>query len=195
NLYARIPSLVRRAGLLAAVALASACNTAPPESVVRRPQQVDSDPSNTPTRPTVDPSLRASAPMVGMFEPAAPAPYVAKVKDLLVGQPPTDDEVRAVTLDPQALRGLIDRWMGMPEYRAKMMLFFRNAFQQGQIANVDLADQLPSTIRANGTVATRMMRAIQESFARTVLQLIDEVRPLNEEVTTRRFMLNQPLSS
>src|SRR5215212_10061066 len=49
------------------------------------------------------------------FTPDPPAIYVAKVKNILVGQPPTDVEIAAVTADPGALRGLIDGWMTLPE--------------------------------------------------------------------------------
>ena len=37
-----------------------------------------------------------------------PAVYVAKVKNILVGQPPTDDEAAAVVADPTALGGPIE---------------------------------------------------------------------------------------
>ena len=51
------------------------------------------------------------------FQADAPAVYVAKVKNILVGLPPTDDEVAAVTADPSALGGLVDGWMQLPEYQ------------------------------------------------------------------------------
>ncbi len=38
------------------------------------------------------------------FEQDSPAVYVAKVKNLLVGLPPTDDEVKAVEADPTRAR-------------------------------------------------------------------------------------------
>src|SRR5690242_6228438 len=119
NRKPRLPSLAHRAGFLAAALFAGCTSTSDP--VERRPQQVENDPGGTQTTTPTDSTEWATAPMVTAFQPTAPASYVAKVKDLLVGQPPTDDEVRSVTLDPQALRGLIDLWMGTPEYRAKML--------------------------------------------------------------------------
>src|SRR5262245_58720608 len=62
-------------------------------------------------------------------EVLSPKAYVTKVKNLLTGLPPTDAEVSAVAKDANALRGLIDQWMTLPEHRAKMLDFFRNAFQ------------------------------------------------------------------
>src|SRR4051794_8911919 len=66
------------------------------------------------------------------FAPVAPAAYVAKVKNLLVGLPPTDDEVQQVTANPTALKGLIAGWMQQPQYLQKMLRFFELAFQQTQ---------------------------------------------------------------
>src|SRR5262245_58828517 len=66
-------------------------------------------------------------------EALPPQAYVAKVKNLLSGLQPTDGEVSAVRKDPEALRGLIMQWTALPEYRAKMLDFFRNAFQQNHV--------------------------------------------------------------
>src|SRR5437660_749291 len=76
---------------------------------------------------------------------SSPQVYVAKVKTILVGQPPTDDEVKAVAADPKALGGLVDQWMKQPEYAQKMMVFFELAFQQTQITDADFIDMIPPT--------------------------------------------------
>ncbi|HTA88374.1 MAG TPA: hypothetical protein VK745_02320, partial [Polyangiaceae bacterium] len=68
------------------------------------------------------------------FEAVAPAAYVAKVKNVLVGLPPTDDEVSAVVADSTALKGLVTGWQQLPEYQSKMQRFFELAFQQTQIS-------------------------------------------------------------
>src|ERR1051325_10687340 len=57
-------------------------------------------------------------------DPVPPQAYVAKVKNILVGLPPTDAEVAAVVADPAALGGLVDQWMQLPEYQQKMLVFF-----------------------------------------------------------------------
>src|SRR5262245_64882583 len=77
------------------------------------------------------------------FEPDPPMVYVAKVKNLLVGLPPTDAEVDAVIADPAALGGLIDEWMKQPEYQRKMLRFFQLAFQQTQITRASFIDISP----------------------------------------------------
>ncbi|XYI01047.1 hypothetical protein ACMHYB_15365 [Sorangium sp. So ce1128] len=125
---------------------------------------------------------------------AAPSAYTAKVKNLLTGEAPTNEEVEAVTRDPSALRGLIDGWMGQPEYRGKMIEFFKQAFQQTQITWDRFDEQVGHTMRfMNPTVRARMTHSAEISFALTALELIDEGRPFTEVLTTERFVLNPPL--
>src|SRR5213082_1260168 len=78
------------------------------------------------------------------FQADSPSVYVAKVKNILVGLPPSADEIAAVTKDPAALGGLVDTWMAMPEYDAKMMVFFELAFQQTQITTNNFVDLIPT---------------------------------------------------
>ena len=49
------------------------------------------------------------------FQADPPSVYVAKVKNVLVGLPPTDDEIKAVAADATQLTTLIDGWMGLPQ--------------------------------------------------------------------------------
>ena len=72
------------------------------------------------------------------FEPLPPAVYGTKVKDLLVGQPLTADELTALLAEPTAIgglptaiAGLIDKWMAQPQWRVRMFGFFQQAFQHG----------------------------------------------------------------
>lgn len=128
------------------------------------------------------------------FQPDVPAVYVAKVKNLLVGLPPTADEVTAVAADPTQLKTLIQGWMASPSYAQKMMRFFELAFQQTQISTADFADQgYPRQIVLNATVAPLLMQNLQESFARTVLALIAAGKPLSAAMTTQTFMMTTAL--
>ena len=134
------------------------------------------------------------------FEPLAPSAYVAKVKNLLVGLPPTDAEVQAVTADPKALGGLVDGWMALPQYAEKMQAFFAVAFQQTQVQPVDFDIQLGGVALGPGktspssrTMQQRLLQGLKESFARTAMQLVAEGKPFTEVITTRRFMLTPPL--
>jgi hypothetical protein len=128
------------------------------------------------------------------FQAVPAAVYVAKVKNLLVGLPPTDGEVQQVAADPAALQGLVTGWMQLPGYQQKMKRFFELAFQQTQISAADFADQVyPKQIDINGTTTPLLVQNIQQSFARTMLALIDAGRPLTDGVTTRQLMMTTAL--
>ena len=124
------------------------------------------------------------------FEADPPSVYVAKVKNILVGLPPTDDEVNAVAADPTQFGSLVDTWMGLPEYNQKMLRFFELAFQQTQVSSVDFADQAyPRQIDINGTTTPLLVQNAQESFARTVLELSAEGHPLTDAMNTSQLMM------
>jgi hypothetical protein len=130
------------------------------------------------------------------FEATAPASYTAKVKMLLVGQPVTAAELASVTGDPKALRGLIDTWMATPEFQAKMLAFFKNAFQQAQVDSTALLDQLGGrALASNGPALQRLLVNIQESFPRTVWQLVAGGKPFNGAITTNQYMVTTALAS
>src|SRR6185437_9363135 len=137
------------------------------------------------------PSARSDAGTIA-FQADPPRVYVAKVKNLLVGLPPTDDEIRKVTADPKQLASLIDGWMAMPEYTQKMQRFFELAFQQTQITVASFVDMMPP-YGMEGMAMPRLVENAEESFARTVLALIAEGRPLSEAMTTKRYMMTPPL--
>ena len=130
------------------------------------------------------------------FEAVSPKSYTAKVKNLLTGLAPTNEELQAVTADPTALKGLINQWMARPEYRSKMLAFFRNAFQQAQVDAASLRDRLGGTaLFTNGPTLPRMLVNIQESFPRTAWEMVEGGKPWNNVVTTRRFMMTSALAS
>jgi hypothetical protein len=131
---------------------------------------------------------------VPAFQADVPVTYVAKVKNILVGLPPSDDEVAAVTADPTQLQPLIQGWMALPQYTQKMQRFFELAFQQTQVSTADYADQFyPKQISINGTVTPLLMQNLQESFARTVQALIAQGQPLSAALTTQSFMMTTAL--
>ncbi|HXI58455.1 MAG TPA: hypothetical protein VNO55_20450, partial [Polyangia bacterium] len=128
------------------------------------------------------------------FEPLPPAVYGTKIKNLLVGQSLTNDELTALVNGGGVLPSLIDTWMAAPQWRTRMFGFFQQAFQQTQTSAADYDDQLGlKTTNWNAQDQLLFNQAAQESFARTALQLLDDGRPFTETVTTRRFMLNPPL--
>ena len=80
---------------------------------------------------TGSPDAQAEGGIAFQADPATV--YVAKVKNILVGLPPTDAEIQAVEADPTQLGPLIDGWMLLPQYQQKMLRFFQLAFQQTQV--------------------------------------------------------------
>jgi len=119
--------------------------------------------------------------------------YVAKVKNLLVGLPPTDDEIAQVTKDPTALGALVDSWIALPQYDQKMRTFFELAFQQTQITSADFADLIPKNGIGNGPGVPALVQNVRESFARTVLAIVQSGRPLTDAFTTKQLMLTPAL--
>jgi hypothetical protein len=130
------------------------------------------------------------------FEATSPASYTAKVKDLLTGLPPTAAELAAVTGDAKALTGLIDTWMATPQFQAKMLVFFKNAFQQAQVDGTAILDQLGGRgLATNGATLQRLLVDIQESFPRTAWQLVAAGKPWNGTIDTSQYMVTTALAS
>jgi hypothetical protein len=140
----------------------------------------------------IDPSLPTPTP----FEAVAPEAYTAKVKNLLTGLPLTSAELMAVQANPTALRGLIDQWMATPQYQTKMLVFFRNAFQQAQVDSTMILDQLGGRgLATNGPTLQRLLVNIQESFPRTAWQLATTGKPWSATVETSQYMMTTALAS
>ena len=128
------------------------------------------------------------------FQADPPTVYLAKVKNLLVGLPPTSDEVAAVTADPTQLKPLVQGWMQLPQYTTKMQRFFELAFQQTQVTSADYADQFyPKQIDENVATTPLLLQNLQESFARTMLALIAAGQPLTAATTTNQLMMTTAL--
>lgn len=127
------------------------------------------------------------------FVPDPPSVYVAKVKNILVGLPPTDDEIAQVAADPGKLGALVDGWMQLPQYDQKMMVFFELAFQQTQINAADFVDIVPPRGLGAGRAIPLLVQNARESFARTVLELGRQGRPLSDAFTTTQLMMTPAL--
>ncbi len=134
---------------------------------------------------------------------------VRKVKELLIGLPPTDAEVTAAMAQgAAALQGLIGGWITDPStqpfFRDKMLVFFRNTFQQvGFTPTVDFQNQLLQNggfdFGPFGTAAVgddsfaRLVQNLQDEFAMTAWQLIQDGHSFLETLTTPRYMMTTGL--
>lgn len=144
--------------------------------------------SSSSSHASTPPAVDAAAPIP--FQADSPYVYVAKVKNILVGLPPTDAEIQQVVADPSQLATLIAGWQQQPEYATKMLRFFELAFQQTQITAADFADQAyPRQIAANQNFQGLLLQNAQESFARTMLALTQQNQPLTQAVTTHQLMM------
>jgi len=131
------------------------------------------------------------------FEPVTAQVYVPKVKNIMTGLAATDQEVAAVTADPGALKGLIDQWMATPEFQARALDFFRNAFQQNQVDLNALQASLGGTnlTTINNAYRARLTRSLMDSFPRTALAVVNEGRPFTDTLTSNRYMLTTAMIS
>jgi hypothetical protein len=75
-----------------------------------------------------------------------------------------------------------------------MKRFFELAFQQTQVNAVDFADQFfPKQIGINATTTPLLVQNAQQSFARTMLELVGKGRPLGDAMTTTKVMMTTAL--
>jgi len=132
-----------------------------------------------------------------------------KVKLLLTGMAVSDEELAQLKRDGSVgMRELVHVWTTDPAYapkfRDKMLAFFRNAFQQiGFRATEDFKMQLLQNGGFDfGGASTRSLTAyaglvqnIQDSFALTAWELVNEGRPLIETLTTQRYRMTTALKS
>ena len=139
----------------------------------------------------LDVGAPAAPPASALYQPLPAAASAGKVKNLLLGLPPTDAEIQAVQGDRTALKGLVAQWTQTPQYGQKLQSFFANAFQQSQAVQSDFDDQLGPT--AIGRLDARLLANLRESFARTAIALVQAGQPFTQVVTTQRFMLTPRL--
>lgn len=138
----------------------------------------------------------------GFTTPLSTFAALRKIKNVLTGLPPTDAEVAADT-DATALQTLINSWMALPQYQDKMILFFSNAFQQSSLAVLNFEFQLrlrpggfdlPYGIFGDSTFPM-LFQNMQQSFARTCLQIIASGQPFTNILTTKQYMMTTALMS
>ncbi len=147
------------------------------------------------------------------FEKVSTRSYLRKVKNILTGLAPTEEEVQrvaSVESDPaaarNALRGLIDTWAdpASPNFREKMISHFRNVFQQkGFTPTEDFKPQLLENAGFDlGPVGVygddafpKLVQNLQDSFARTALELVATNQPFTDVLTTRQIMMTTALMS
>lgn len=129
------------------------------------------------------------------FEPPAPYVYAAKIKTLLTGMGLTADELAALETDPSVLRTQVGTWFDMPEADQKLQRFFQTGFQQDGYEEQALVDlwgynNFQAGRFGDGTsVDEAFVRSFEESFARTVVDIVRQDRSFTEVLTTNTVYL------
>lgn len=198
---------------LASIAVLAACDAKPTVSGALPPTPtVNPDPDPDPVKdPDPDPVTPTptfpvgTTPIGGAEECAvdqlsAPHVYGGKVKTLLTGMPLTSAELRSLGEDPEALGEMIETWFADPRAETVLRRFFMMAFQQDQVTGEGLMPMLKSRNINWGrfdddqeNVVDLMIQNIEESFARTALEIAKTGRPFNEVVTTDTFQMTTAL--
>lgn len=129
------------------------------------------------------------------FEPVPPRVYVAKVKNLLTGLPPTSEELAAVVANPDTLKGFIDGWIATPQGQEKLLGFLARAFQQTQFLLTDFADFIGDRLPGLPPTEALLAGNLRESFARSILSSMNEGRPFTDAVTTKTYVMTPALMS
>ena len=128
----------------------------------------------------------------GMPFQADPATvYVAKVKNILVGLPPTDAEIQAVAGRPDAARPA-HRPAGCscPSTRRRCCASSSSRSSRRRSPTpTSPTRRTRKQIDINSTTIPLLMQNAQESFARTMLQLIANGQPLTQATTTTQLMM------
>lgn len=125
-----------------------------------------------------------------------PSVYVRRVKNLMTGQAPTEAELEQVVADPAALSTLVQTWFDEPAFRDKLTAFFTKTLQQFSGDRQDFGPQAVGQENIGRWSAPNgLFNNLEESFARTVMSLVDEGRPFNEIATTRTWMMTTGMVS
>jgi mono/diheme cytochrome c family protein len=138
----------------------------------------------------------------GSIEPLPMSSALRKIKNVLTGLAPTEQEF-AVAKTNADLALLVEDWMETPEFKEKMIFFFANAFQQSSISIEDFYGQLrnrPGAFNLSygiyGDMAMpTLFKNMNESIARTAMHFVETGRPLSDLLTTDEFMMTTALKS
>jgi len=118
------------------------------------------------------------------FEAASVYAITRKVKNLVNGQAPTQDEVDRLVAGDVSLKQLVQQWANGDAYTRKLSDFLIVALQQRfQIENNDQFDRL----RTVGAYSGPVRQILEESFIRTALDIVERGAPFTEILTTRRW--------
>ena len=116
--------------------------------------------------------------------------YVRRVKTILTGQPPTDEEVATVLADPDTLPDFIAQWVETEAFAGKLGDYLQVTLQQAPGGRTEYVSQIAN---ADGVGQFRPPNALydnlDEMFVRTALKIVEDGRPFTEIASTRTWMM------
>lgn len=136
----------------------------------------------------------AASIVAGQGVPIAVTPFAAisaqasirKVKMLLTGDAVSEQEYAALAQDFNSMSGLVDDWIATPAYRAVMLRFFSDAFQQNLAQPSDYQAVNAYWLLYHNFEGHYNFR---DSFARTAMTFVEADTPFTQVATTRSFMM------
>ncbi|MEO0600614.1 MAG: hypothetical protein AAF211_04205 [Myxococcota bacterium] len=141
-------------------------------------QPIESEPSSQTAPCLVDEEVSADV-------------YLRRVKGLLTGAAPTDDELLRIQADPEALSQLVAEWQALPAYREKLAGFFRKTLQQ-EGSDLNLRRQLLGSDNAR-RIPDELENAARAAFVRTAVRIATDGEPFTAIADTRTWELNTAL--
>lgn len=122
--------------------------------------------------------------------------YVRRVKTLLTGEAPSDDEVAAVLADEDALAGLIEGWVETEAFGDKLHEYFRVTLQQASLGRLEYVSQIGNNDSAGQfRPPDALFDNLNDSFVRTATKLVQDGRPFNEIASSRTWMMTTAMMS
>lgn len=116
--------------------------------------------------------------------------YVRRVKMILTGEAPTEDEVTRVTDDPAVMRELVAGWVETEAFRDKLRKYLQETLQLSQGGPREYVSQVSDRDNVGGFRPTDLLfDNLNESFVRTALTIVDERRPFSEIASTTTWMM------
>ena len=137
---------------------------------------------------------------------STPESTLAKVKYLLSGDAVLASEIDQVmevdgSLKADAFKTLVGSWIDQPRAQSKLQTFFELSMYQDSWEYPEDGTLLLGTIRPQGTgnnqnrYRTAWTKNLQESYAKTVMKILDDGKPFNDIITSSERMVTSAILS
>lgn len=123
------------------------------------------------------------------FEPSTAESALSKAKYILHGGAPTEKELELIRVSgiTEGLKALVKQWESTPEYEIKIKQFVGLALQQQAPLNAKYLQQYNNLFGSTAIDGKRLSNSMSEIFTRTAWDILQNNRPFNNVVTTRKW--------